>query len=115
MSNATYDTVHFRLNRAGVAKRLWQLTLFFAVADIVLTWHGLNIGLPESNPLALTLLAEHGFGSLVALKAAVLFASYGFAKVLPVVCRGVVPACLVLVWGIATAINTYWLAVVHTL
>ena len=63
---------------------LWTAVICAFALDLATTAFGLSVGLVEANPIAASLLAAHGFASLVGLKVLVL--------VVGVVCRTVVPA-----------------------
>lgn len=84
---------------------LWALIGMVFVADIGLTLYGFELGLVESNPLALWLLGLFGVAGIIGLKVGV----FGLAVVLRVVIPEgygvVVPISLLGPWAYAAVSN----------
>jgi hypothetical protein len=85
------------------------------VGDLMSTYAGLHAGLREANPLMSGLLAQNGFGALVAYKLVVIFAVVGGAAVLhrmhPRAAHITVGVCNTLVCS-AVALNV-WQMLLH--
>jgi len=93
---------------APVERELWTLAVVAAALDVLLTHHGLQVGLAEGNPIVAAILGTAGVAGLVSLKLAVL----GVATL----CRWRRPhwgpwvsLALVVPWLGAATVNAAWL------
>lgn len=89
---------------ASVERQLWGLLLFALLADLLLTYHGLEAGLSEGNPAMRLAIDSAGIAALLAVK--LLVVGFGAAVRRLLDERGaVVPLGLALPWLAAAAIN----------
>ena len=90
----------------GAERYLWWLVLLSLTLDIALTYHGVNRGLTEANPIVR--LAMERVGTVVALLSlkgfAVVVGCVGWS-ILPRKYRGIVPLGMALPWTIASLLN----------
>jgi hypothetical protein len=85
---------------------LWGLVGLGFVLDIVLTYHGLGVGLEESNPIVRRLFAVFGVLETMFLMKGFVVAMAAFAWVtLPERYRPVIPLGVCLPWLLASIIN----------
>lgn len=83
---------------------LWLPVVLVSITDIVVTVHGLHLGLVEVNPIARASLVLFGAWSLLVLKGIALGIGAVNCRVLKR--RGyLVPATFILVWGSAVLAN----------
>lgn len=92
---------------------LWAAVVATAVADIVLTVHGLQLGLREMNPLVRRGLALAGIPALAVLKALALGIGVCCTRLLPDRHTGIVPLALLGPTVAAVTVNTILLGVVY--
>lgn len=91
-------------------RELWVLAIGAMFVDVMLTVHGLDIGLVEINPVARRALADAGTLGLYALKSLALLVG-GFGRVLmPNHLNGLVPLFLAVPSLIAVGINSTLIA-----
>lgn len=89
---------------AAVERPLWGLLVVALLADVVSTYHGLQVGLSEGNPAMRLALDTAGIVALVGVKLAVVGFGAAVRRLLDE--RGaVVPLGLALPWLAAAAIN----------
>lgn len=89
---------------AGVERWLWGLLVVALLADVVLTYQGLQAGLREGNPVMRMAIDVAGIGALLAVKLVVVGVGAVARGLLDE--RGVVvPLGLALPWAVAAAIN----------
>ncbi|WP_122089113.1 DUF5658 family protein [Halalkalicoccus subterraneus] len=84
---------------------LWGVVLASMLADTVLTYHGIERGLIEGNPIARFGLERFGYVALGALKLFALGVGFLGRSVLPASYAAVVPLGLAIPWTIASLIN----------
>ncbi|WP_331232456.1 DUF5658 family protein [Natronorarus salvus] len=96
---ATYRTL------ARHERALWAVVVLAAIADILLTYHGLQIGLTEANPVARGAIEGYGYWTMVALKGGALTIGVACWAVLPDRFSPVIPLGLAIPWVVASAIN----------
>jgi hypothetical protein len=100
----THETGIWRsLNEYEAA--LWGLVVASMLADTVLTYHGIERGLAEGNPIARFGLEQFGYGALGALKIFALAIGLVGRALLPEGYTAVVPLGLAIPWTIASVIN----------
>jgi hypothetical protein len=88
------------------ATLLWGLVAVSFVLDIGLTYHGLEIGLKESNPIARSFFAVFGvIESMVLMKGVVVGMALVAWVSVPDRYRPVIPIGVALPWLVASAIN----------
>lgn len=93
---------------------LWIAVVIVAVADVSTTWYGISqLGGSELNPAVSESIAQYGVIGMVSLKIVVIGFSITLGnRLLSDGNRWVVPVCLAVPWGIATAINAMQIALV---
>ena len=91
---------------------LWALVLCAFALDVATTSFGLSIGLVERNPLAASLLVEHGIAALVGLKGIALATGLVCRSLVPDRYTAVVPFGMVVPSGAAVLMNTFSIALV---
>ncbi|MDL5363630.1 DUF5658 family protein [Halalkalicoccus sp. NIPERK01] len=90
---------------SGYESLLWGAAVVSMVADIVLTYHGIERGLVEGNPIARFALERVGYAALGALKLFALGVGLAGRAVLPTEYTAIVPLGLAVPWTIASLIN----------
>lgn len=90
---------------------LWAVVAASMVADLLLTYYGIERGLTESNPFARAGLERFGYGALVALKLFALGVALACRPLLPREYAAVVPLSLAIPWMGATLINVVTIGV----
>lgn len=91
-------------------RQLWVVALGVLVLDLATTAYGLELGLRESNPVALALLERYGYWGFVALKGfAVAVGAVGW-WVVPRDYQYVVPLCLAGPWAAGGVVNALLIA-----
>jgi hypothetical protein len=84
---------------------LWAVVVASMVADLLLTYHGVENGLRESNPVANAALERFGHAALVALKLFAIGVGLACRPLLPREYVAVVPLGLAIPWVVASLIN----------
>jgi hypothetical protein len=85
---------------------LWTLVAVGFVLDIVLTYHGLGLGLEESNPIVRRMFAVVGvLETMVLMKSLVVAMALVAWMSVPERYRPVIPIGVSLPWLVASAIN----------
>jgi hypothetical protein len=88
----------------------WALAVCFLFLDLVTTWYGLQLGLRESNQVALMVLSQYGYLGLASVKGIALGIAFVGWSILPAAWRIVAPTCLAVPWGLASGYNTLLIA-----
>lgn len=120
-SRALLDRFRAAIRLTGVSDRLaepigtrdraiWALAVSFLFLDLVTTWYGLQLGLRESNQVALMVLSQYGYVGLASVKGIALGIAFVGWSILPVAWRIVAPICLAVPWGLASGYNTLLIA-----
>lgn len=91
-------------------RAIWALAVCFLFLDMLTTWYGLQLGLRESNQVAVMLLSKFGYPGLASIKVIALGIAFVGWSILPVSSRIVAPICLVVPWGLASGYNTILIA-----
>ncbi len=91
---------------------LWVLVLLAALADVLLTYHGLQIGLTEANPVARGAIEGYGYWTMLALKGGALAVGVACWVALPDRFSPVIPLGLAIPWVVASLINLTLILVV---
>lgn len=84
---------------------LWALVVGAMLADVLLTYYGLERGFTESNPVARLALERIGYASLAVLKLVALAVGAAGRWALPPGYAVVVPLGLAIPWIIASLVN----------
>lgn len=84
---------------------LWGVVAASMVADLLLTYYGVENGLTESNPVARAGFERFGYAALGALKLFALGIGFAFRPLLPRAYTAVVPLGLAIPWVAASLIN----------
>ncbi|WP_255169892.1 DUF5658 family protein [Natrononativus amylolyticus] len=113
------DGAHWRHQLRGteyemddLERVLWVVVALSLVGDIVTTFVGLNLGLSESNPIALYAIEGWGLLGMLALKAFAVGVGLCCRPLLPKAYAPIIPAGLALPWVIAVFINLYMISTV---
>lgn len=97
-----------RLSPVGFERYLWFVVFLSLALDVGLTYHGLNNGFSEANPVVRLAMERVGtVGALVSLKGLALLVGFVGWGVLPSEYRGIVPLGMALPWSIAAALNLF--------
>ena len=89
----------------GIERELWLVVDVMLVADVWLTYVGIQHGLREGNPAARILIEAFGIGALAVLKAAVVGVAGVVAELVPAWQTPVIPLGLALPWLAAVLVN----------
>lgn len=102
----TYDTVRLEYY-------LWSIVWFVAIADIVTTVIGLELGAAESNPALRAVIDRYGVPGMVTVKVTAIFVGWYMRPLIPFVYRPIIPAGMAGVWMLVVILNvhTIWLVV----
>lgn len=84
---------------------LWGIVAASLVADLLLTYYGVENGLTESNPVARVGFERFGYAALGALKLFALGVGVACRPLLPRAYTAVVPIGLAIPWVAAALIN----------
>lgn len=87
-------------------RAIWALAVCFLFLDLVTTWYGLQLGLRESNQVAVMLLSQFGYLGLASGKGIALGTAFVGWSILPASSRFIAPICLAVPWGLASGYNT---------
>lgn len=91
-------------------RAIWALAVCFLFLDLVTTWYGLQLGLRESNQVAMMTLSQYGYLGLASIKGIAMGIAFVGWSILPVSSRIVAPLCLAVPWGLASGYNTLIIA-----
>lgn len=110
------DLRHTRFFRSVMdsERELWYLAITAMLFDVILTIHGMQIGLKEMNPIAKHAIDLAGGLGLLGLKTFAIFVAVSCRPILPDRYTAIVPLALVIPSVIAVCINTFLIAVVMT-
>ena len=100
----------FRSIWTGVEQReraLWGVVCVAAMADILLTYYGLERGLIERNPIAREAILSAGYAAMPAMKVAAIGVGLACRPLLPDRHTALVPLALATPWAIAAVINLW--------
>lgn len=89
---------------------LWAVVVVALVADLLLTYYGVENGLHEANPVARAGLERFGYAALGALKLFALAVGLACRPLLPREYTAIVPLGLAIPWVVASAINAVTIA-----
>lgn len=87
-------------------RTIWVLAVCFLFLDLLTTWYGLQLGLRESNQVAVMVLSQYGYLGLASVKGVALGIAFVGWSILPASSRIVAPICLAVPWGLASGYNT---------
>ncbi len=90
---------------ASRERALWAVVVLAALADVLLTYYGLQIGLTEANPVARGAIEGYGYWTMLVLKGGALSVGVACWVALPDRFSPVVPLGLAIPWVVASAIN----------
>lgn len=90
---------------AAQEQYIWVLVFLVLLADFLLTLYGFQLGLVESNPFALSLLAMFGAPGIFGLKLGVLLLALFLRWLTPDQYGVIVPLSLIGPWSYAVAAN----------
>lgn len=94
-----------RANISRLEKALWALVLVGLIGDVATTYVGLQLGLVESNPVALWLIQTFGVFGMLLLKVSTLAIGVVCRGFLPSKYTAMIPACIAPPWCLAALIN----------
>jgi hypothetical protein len=89
---------------------LWAVVVASMIADLLLTYYGVENGLREANPVARAGLERFGYAALGALKLFALGVGLACRPLLPRAYTAVVPLGLAIPWIVASLINAFMIA-----
>lgn len=98
---------------AGVERELWALAAVALVGDLLLTYHGLEQGLREANPVARAAVDRYGYAALGALKAGAVGVAVAGRLAMPRRYGAVVPLALAAPWTAAVLLNAATILALH--
>lgn len=94
--------------------KLWILTIIVMLADVLLTVHGLSLGLRERNPIARTAFESAGALGLAGIKLIAVAVGLSCRQLIPDRTTILIPVILLIPSALAVGINSVLIAVTLT-